>query len=72
MVLVQKWPFCQLVFFRQYSPGKCLLQYSRTKKRLPGYKTRSLKSRKVDIFPKGLTHAFGTKMAILATCFFRQ
>ena len=25
MVLVQKWPFFQLFFFRQYRPGKCLL-----------------------------------------------
>ena len=35
-------------------------------------KTRSSKRRKIDIFPKGLTHGFGPKMAILATCFFRQ
>ena len=34
MVLVQKWPFFQLSFFRQYRPGKCLLWYSRRKKRL--------------------------------------
>ena len=27
------------------------------------------KSRKIDIFPKGLTHGFGPKMAILATFF---
>ena len=32
--LVQKWPFFQLFFLRQYSLGKCLLWYSRTKKRL--------------------------------------
>ena len=29
-----------------------------------GYKTRSSKSRKIDIFPKWLTHGFGPKMAI--------
>ena len=34
MVLVQKWPFFQLSFFRQYRPGKSLLPYSRTKQRL--------------------------------------
>ena len=27
-------------------------------------KTRSSKSRKIDIFPKGLTHGFGPNMAI--------
>ena len=34
-------------------------------------KTRSSKSRKIDIFPKGLTNGFCPKMAILATCFFQ-
>ena len=32
--LVQKRTFFQFFFFRQYSRGKCLLRYSRTKKRL--------------------------------------
>ena len=33
IVLVQKWPFFQLFFLRQYRPGKFLLRYSRTKTR---------------------------------------
>ena len=33
-------------------------------------KTRSSKSGKIDIFPKGLTHGFGPKMAIFPTFFF--
>ena len=33
-------------------------------------KTRSSKSRKIDIFLNGLTHAFGPKMAIFPTFFF--
>ena len=32
-------------------------------------KTRSSKSRKIVIFPKGLTHGFGPKMAVLPTFF---
>ena len=32
--LVQRWQFFQLCFFRQYRPLKCLLRYSRSKKRL--------------------------------------
>ena len=32
-------------------------------------KTRSSKSRKIDIFPKGLTHGFGPKIAIFPTFF---
>ena len=34
-------------------------------------KTRSSKSRKIDIFPKGLTHGFGLKMAIFCTFSFQ-
>ena len=33
-------------------------------------KTKSWKSRKIDSFPKGLTHAFGPKMGIFPTFFF--
>ena len=33
-------------------------------------KTKTLKSPKMDIFPKGLTHGFGPKMAILPKFFF--
>ena len=36
------------------------------------YKTKSSKSQKIDIFPKGLTHGFGPKMAIFPTFFFWQ
>ena len=32
-------------------------------------KSRSSKSPKIDIFPKGLTHGFGPNMAILRTFF---
>ena len=33
-------------------------------------RTRSSKIRKIDIFPKGLAHGFGPKMAIFPTFFF--
>ena len=35
-------------------------------------KTRNSKSRKIEIFPNGLTHGFGPKMAICPTFLFRQ
>ena len=35
-------------------------------------KTKSSISRKIDSFPKGLTHGFGPKMAIFPNFFFRQ
>ena len=68
MVLVQKWQFFQLFFFRKYRPRKCLLRYSRTKK-TPFYAIKNSKSRKPDISPKGLIHGFGPKKAIFPTLF---
>ena len=35
-------------------------------------KTRRSKSRKIDIFPKGLTHGFGIKIGIFRTFFLKQ
>ena len=58
-------------FFGQYRPGKCLLRYSREKRRLSRLKKKKSKSRKIDIFPKGLTNGFGPKMATFSTFFFR-
>ena len=70
MVLVQKWPFLSTFFFRQYRPGKCLLGYSRTKKGLSRLKKQQVKKvEKSDIFLKGLTYGFCTKMAIFAKFF---
>ena len=59
-------------FFRQYRPGKCLLRYSRTKKRLARLEKQQVqKVEKMAIFPKGLSHRFGLKLAIFPTFFFR-
>ena len=58
MVLVQKWPLWQLVFFTQYRVGKCLLL------------SMTFKSPEIDIFPNGLTHGFGPKMASFAAFLF--
>ena len=70
MVLVQQWPFFQPFIFRQYRPGKCVLRYSRTKKTsFQAITTKCTKGRKIKIFPKGLTHGFGAKMAIFPTSF---
>ena len=37
-----------------------------------GYKTRSSKSGKIDIFPKGLTNGLGTKITIFRNFLFTQ
>ena len=36
-----------------------------------GYKNKKFKQSKIDIFPKGLTHGFGPKMAIFPNFFFQ-
>ena len=48
-----------------------LMIFSNEKTSFQAIKTRSPKSRKIDIFPDGLTHGFGPKMAIFPTFFFQ-
>ena len=45
--------------------------FQNEKTSLQAIKTRSPKFRKIDIFPKGLTHCLGPKMAIFPTFFFQ-
>ena len=48
----------------------CFTTFQNDKTPFQAIKTRSSKSRKIDIFPKWLTHGFGPKMAIFAKFFF--
>ena len=60
-------------FFQAIQARKmCFTIFQNEKTYFQAIKTRSSKSRKIDIFPKGLTHGFGPKMAIFSTFFFRQ
>ena len=71
MVLGQEWPFFQLLFFQEIYARKMsftIFQNERTP--FQATKTRSSKTRKIEIFPKGLTHGFGPKMAIFPFFFF--
>ena len=73
MVLVQKWPFLQLFFLCNICQENVSYDILERKNAFLGHKNpESLKSRKIDIFPKGLTHGFGPKMAIFPTFLFRQ
>ena len=57
-------------FFSQYWLEKWLLRYSRRKKTpFLAIKTRSWKRRKIEVFPKGLSHGFGSNMAFFPTFF---
>ena len=70
MVLVPIWPFFQ-AFFKAILVRKMTFTIIyKEKAPLQAIKRRSLRSRKIDIFPKGLTHGFGQNMAIFATFFF--
>ena len=70
MVLLQKWPFFLFSFQAIKARKMSFMICQNEKMPFQGLKTRSSKSRKIDIFPKGLTHGFGPKMAIFSIFFF--
>ena len=60
-------------YFRQYRPGKCVLGYSRRKKRLFRLSKQEIKKvEKFRFFAKGLTHGFGLKVVIFPVFYFGQ
>ena len=71
MVLVQKWPVFQMFFFLG-NTGKENVSYNilERKNAILGFKNKKFKKSKINIFPKGLTHGLGPKMAIFPTFFF--
>ena len=73
MVLVQKWSFFQLFFYRQNMEGKCLLLYYilEQKNSFLGYKKkRSSKSRKIAFFSKRVNQMFWSKNCHFSNFFF--
>ena len=63
------------IFLNFFSQGilarkMCFTIFQNEKTPFQAIKTRRSKSRKIDIFRKGLTHGFGPKMAIFSTFFF--
>ena len=71
MVLVQKRPFFQLFFQAIQARRMFFTIFQNVKIAFQAIKTTSSKSRKIDIFPKWLTHSFGPKKAIFPTFFFQ-
>ena len=63
MVLIQKWPFFQTFFLGNIGHENVFYDSLHQKNSFLGY-------RKIGIFPKGLTHGFGPKMAIIPSFFF--
>ena len=71
MVWVQKRPFFQL-FMANIGQENVFYDILQRKNSSLGYKKKTSKSRKIDIFPNGLTHGFSPKMTIFSTFFLRQ
>ena len=69
MLLVQKWPFFQLFFSGIIGQENVFYDILEPKNTFPGYKNTKFKQSKNWHFSKGLTHAFGPKMAIFPTFF---
>ena len=68
MVLLQKLPFFQLPFFKGIQARKMsFMIFQNEKTPFFAIKTNSAKTRKIDIFGKGLTHGFGPKISIFPT-----
>ena len=57
--------------FRQYRPGKCVLQYSRTKNRLSRPKKKKIKQSKNWRFSKGVNPWFWSKNDHFSNFFFQ-
>ena len=70
MVLLQMWPFSNF-FLQPVLVRKMLFKILQNKKTpFQATKTRSSKSRRFDIFPKGLIHGFSPNVAIFPTFVF--
>ena len=70
MVLVQKSPFFQLLFLGNIGQENVFYDILERKNAFLDYKNKKFKTRNIDIFPRGLTHGFGRKMAFFPTFFF--
>ena len=66
----QKWPFLNFFFLGSIGKENVFYDILERRKAFLRYKNKKFKSRKIDIFQKGLTDGFGPKMAIFPTFFF--
>ena len=62
--------FSNLFFLDNISKENIFYDILERKNAILGYKNKKFKKSKIDVFPKGLTHCFGPKMAIFPTCFY--
>ena len=64
--------FVNFYFWAIQARKMCFTIFQSEKTPFQAIKKKSSKSRKLDIFPKGLTHVIGPKMAIFPTFIFGQ
>ena len=72
MVLVKNVKFGHVYIFRKISQKNVFDNILKTKNALKTVKRRSLKDRKIGIFPKGLVHGLGQKCEIWLCFYFSQ
>ena len=72
MLLVQKWPFCQLFLLGNIDQENVFYDSVERKNAFLGYKNKKLKKSQNWDFPRGFNPGFGQKMTRLAfwTSFF--
>ena len=70
MVLVQKWPFFKVCFYRQYRLGKFLLPYSRTKNVFLSYRHKNFSNSKNWDISKGVNPWLWSKNGHFSNFFF--
>ena len=63
MVLLKNWLFFHIFFLGNIGQENVFYDILDRKNGFLAIKTRSLKSRKIEIFPRGLTHGFAQKLA---------
>ena len=72
MVLLQNWPFLNLLFLGIIEQENVFYDILEQKNAFLGYKNSKFKKwKKMAIFAKGLTHGFGPKLAIFPSFYFR-
>ena len=70
MVLVQNWPFFHFFLLGNIGQENVFYDILERKNAFLAYKNKKLKNSKIDIFPKGLDHGFGLKLATFPPFFF--
>ena len=70
MVLVQQLSVFRLFFLANIGQENVIYDILERKNAFLDYKNKKFKTRKMDIFPKGLTHGFGPKIAFFQLFFF--